>query len=68
MRTVRPSQDREAYIDVTAGDFGLVKLSAASNFSLSDNVAMRGTVFMSERDGYVDDNVLGKDYYNAAWR
>ncbi|NIL95356.1 MAG: TonB-dependent receptor [Woeseiaceae bacterium] len=64
VRTVRPSQERDAYIDVTAGDLGLVKLSAASNISLGDNVAMRGTVFMSERDGYVDDNVLGSDYYN----
>lgn len=64
IRTRRPSQDRDAFIDVTAGDRGLVKLSAASNFSLTDNVAMRGTVFMSQRDGYVDDNVLGDDYYN----
>jgi outer membrane receptor protein involved in Fe transport len=64
MRTRRPSQDREGFIDVTAGDHGLVKLSAASNFSLTDNVAMRGTVFMSQRDGYVDDVVFGDDFYN----
>jgi outer membrane receptor protein involved in Fe transport len=64
LRTRRPSQDREGFVDVTAGDHGLVKLSAASNFSLTDNVAMRGTVFMSQRDGYVDDVVFGDDFYN----
>jgi iron complex outermembrane receptor protein len=64
MRTVRPSQDRDAYIDVTAGDMGLVRLSAASNFSLGENMAMRATGFMSQRDGYVDDDVLGSNYYN----
>lgn len=64
IRTRQPSQDRDAYIDVTAGDLGLIKLSAASNFSLSDNVAMRATVFASERDGYVDDAVFGDDFYN----
>jgi len=64
IRTRQPSQDRDAFIDVTAGDLGLIKLSAASNFSLSDNVAMRATVFASERDGYVDDAVFGDDFYN----
>jgi len=64
MHTRRPTQDRDAYIDVTAGDLGLFRLSAASNFSLSDNVAMRATAFMSQRDGYVDDAVFGDDFYN----
>ena len=64
MRTRQPSHDRDAFIDVTAGDFGLFSLSAASNFSLTDKVAMRGTVFMSQRDGYVDDDVFGDDFYN----
>jgi iron complex outermembrane recepter protein len=64
IRTARPSQDRDAFIDVTAGDIGLFRLTAASNFSLTDNVAMRGTVFMSQRDGYVDDVVFGDDFYN----
>jgi len=64
IRTRRPSQDRDAHIDVTAGDLGLFRLAAASNFSLTDNVAMRGTVFMSQRDGYVDDLVFGDDFYN----
>jgi outer membrane receptor protein involved in Fe transport len=64
VRTVAPSHDQDAFIDVTAGDFNLIKLSAAANFSLTDDLAMRGTVFYTERDGYVDDFTLGKDVYN----
>ena len=64
IRTRRPSQDKEAFVDVSAGDHGLFRVSAASNFSLSDNVAMRATFFGSQRDGYVDDAVKGTDFYN----
>jgi iron complex outermembrane receptor protein len=67
VRTVAPSHERDAFIDLTAGDFGLVKVSGAANFSLTDNLAMRGTLFYTERDGYVDDigrNDLGQDVYN----
>jgi iron complex outermembrane receptor protein len=64
VRTKRPSQDRDAYVEVTAGDHGLVRVGAASNFSLGDNSAMRATIFASQRDGYVDDAVLGDNYYN----
>ena len=64
MRTVRPSQDRDAYVEVTAGDRGLIRFGAASNFSLGDNAAMRATLFGSQRDGYVDDDVRGEDFYN----
>ena len=56
MRTVAPSyDDANAFFEVTGGDFGLVKISGASNFSLSDNVAMRATVSSTTRDGYVDE-------------
>jgi outer membrane receptor protein involved in Fe transport len=64
VRTVRPSQDRDAFIDLTYGDFGLVKASAAANIPINDNVAFRGTVFTSQRDGIVDDVNLGDDLYN----
>jgi len=64
VRTVAPSHDRDAFVDVTAGDFGLIKFSGAANFSLSDNLAMRGTIFYTQRDGYVDDFALGKNVYN----
>jgi outer membrane receptor protein involved in Fe transport len=64
VRTVRPSQDRDAFVDVTVGDLGLTKVSAAANIPLNDNMAFRGTVFSSQRDGYVDDVALGKNVYN----
>jgi outer membrane receptor protein involved in Fe transport len=64
VRTVRPSQDLDAFIDLTYGDFGLVKASAAANIPISDNVAFRATAFSSQRDGIVDDVNLGDDLYN----
>lgn len=65
MRTVAPSTDeRNAYFEVSGGDYGLVKLAAASNFSLSDNTAMRATLFTSSRDGYVDDYYGSTDAIN----
>jgi len=64
VRTVRPSQDRDAFVDVTVGDFDLVKFSAAANIPITDNVAFRGTIFSSQRDGTVDDVNLGDDLYN----
>ena len=65
IRTVAPDPNNvNSFIDVTAGDYGLTRISAATNIGLTDNLAFRGTVFSSRRDGYVDDLLLGKDYYN----
>ena len=49
---------------MTAGDFGLLRFGAASNFSLGENAAMRATIFSSQRDGYIDDVEKGEDFYN----
>ena len=64
VRTVAPSQERNAFVDVTVGDLGLVRVSAATNIPLNDDWAFRGTLFSSQRDGYIDDLNLGKDIYN----
>ena len=65
VRSVAPSTDgKNAFIDLTAGDYGLFRLSAASNFVLSDTTAIRATVFSSQRDGYVDDDNFGSDFHN----
>jgi len=64
IRTVRPGNEVDAFVDVTAGDFGLVKVSAAANIPVGDDLAFRGTVFSSQRDGYADDLVLGDNVYN----
>ena len=64
VRTVAPSQERNSFVDITVGDLGLVRVSAAANIPLNDDWAFRGTVFSSQRDGYIDDLNLGKDIYN----
>jgi len=65
MRTVAPSVDEpNAFVELTAGDFGLVRLAAASNFTLSDSTAIRATVFSSQRDGYVEELGAGTDVLN----
>lgn len=65
IRTVAPDVgSANAYVDVTAGDYGLVRLSAATNIGITDNLAFRGTIFSAQRDGYVSDIFLGEDVYN----
>lgn len=65
IRTVAPSTtESNAFFEVTGGDFGLTRISGATNIPLSDNVAFRGTVYSSQRDGFVDDDVFGDDIYN----
>ena len=56
IRTVAPDTDTpNAFVELTAGDLGLQRLSAGGNIRLSDNAAIRATVFSSQRDGYIDN-------------
>ncbi len=65
IRTVAPSTtESNAFLEASGGDFGLTRISGATNIPLSDNLAFRGTVYSSQRDGFVDDDVFGKDVYN----
>ena len=65
IRTVAPDpNNRNAFVEVMGGDYGLLRVSAASNFALGDNTAIRATVFSSTRDGYVDDLNGGSDVFN----
>jgi outer membrane receptor protein involved in Fe transport len=65
MRTVAPDHnDPNAFVEVTGGDYGLLRVSAASNFSLTDSTAIRATIFSSTRDGYVDEFEGGNDVFN----
>ena len=58
IRTVAPSTDAtDAFIEVTAGDLDLQRISGAANIVLSDKLAFRGTIFSSKRDGYVANHV-----------
>ena len=75
VRTVAPNMDtNDAFLEVTAGDYNLARVAGATNIVLSENLAFRGTLFSSRRDGFVqDDNFKGqissrigpiKDLYN----
>ena len=65
MLTKKPNpDDPDAFVELTAGDYGLAKLSAATSFALSDNTAMRATLSSSQRDGYVSDLTFGEDVLN----
>lgn len=60
IRTVAPSTDStDGFIDFTVGDYNLQRISGAVNIPLSDRLAFRGTVFSSQRDGFVQDDNFG---------
>ena len=66
MLTVRPGHDGpNAFVDINVGDLGLVNVSGATDFSLSqDKLAMRLTGFYGQRDGYVGILGQGQDILN----
>ena len=58
VRTVAPSTDSyDSFVELTAGDHDLQRIAAATNIPLTDNLAFRGTLFSSQRDGYVDHHI-----------
>ncbi|MFU8762896.1 MAG: TonB-dependent receptor, partial [Haliea sp.] len=62
MNSVRPDHEGTGYLEVQAGDLGLLALQGAKSFSAIDNeLALRLTGFYQERDGYMDVVGLGKD-------
>jgi len=64
VHTVRPSRDADAFVDVTVGNFNLTKVSGAANIPVGENSAIRGTVFATQRDGFVDDLGFGNNVHN----
>jgi len=64
VRSVAPSQTPDAFIEATGGDFGLGRIAAGTNIPLTDKLAFRGTIFASQRDGYVDDDNFGSNVHN----
>ncbi|NBS26019.1 MAG: TonB-dependent receptor [Gammaproteobacteria bacterium] len=61
VRTVAPSHEQNAFLELTAGNYSMVNLNGAFNWSLSDTVAARTTFFSSERDGWIDVENLGSE-------
>jgi iron complex outermembrane recepter protein len=61
IRSVAPSHERNGFLEVTAGNLSLFNVNAGFNYSLTDNLAARTTLFSSERDGFIGVDNLGKD-------
>ena len=58
VRTVAPSTDStDAFLEVSGGTLDLQRISGAANIVLTDNLAFRGTVFSTKRDGYIDNYI-----------
>mgnify|MGYP006139846065 CR=1 FL=1 len=66
IRTVKPSHEKDGFVEITGGEHALVNLSTGFNYSLSENLASRTTMFTSERDGFVDVDNLGADVNNRS--
>jgi outer membrane receptor protein involved in Fe transport len=65
LRTVAPEAgNANAFINVETGNYGLSRISAATNIDLKENLTFRGTLFSSQRDGYISDLALGENLYN----
>lgn len=63
VRTAQPSFDRAGGIDVSAGDQGYFQTKAFATGALIDDVlAYRVAGTYQEKDGYIHDEFLGKDY------
>jgi outer membrane receptor protein involved in Fe transport len=55
VNSVKPDHEGTGFLELSAGDYGLLSASGAASFSAIDNVlAFRATGFTMERDGYVD--------------
>ncbi len=61
--TKKPSgDDRDAYVDVRAGERGILRAEGGTNFSMSDNFAVRLAGLYSTEDGYVTNEANGNKY------
>ncbi len=64
-RTQAPTYENEGFVELTAGNLGMLNVSGAANFSaIEDVLAFRITGFSSERDGYVSEDHSGDDVLN----
>jgi outer membrane receptor protein involved in Fe transport len=58
VRTVAPSTDSvDGFFELQLGNYDLRRVAAAANIPLTDKLAFRGTIFSSDRDGYVANHV-----------
>lgn len=63
--TIAPAHEQDAFLSLTAGNYATINASAAGNWSVVEDVlALRGTVFSSQRDGYVALANLNEDIHD----
>ena len=63
--SVAPSHDKGGYVNITAGNYGLLSIDGAFGGSLVEDVlAYRATIFNADRDGYVEAVGIGEDEVN----
>ena len=55
--TVKPSQETEGYVDVTAAEYGEIITEGAVGGGLTDTVAGRVSAIYSKHDGYSDQKL-----------
>ncbi|TQV85254.1 TonB-dependent receptor [Exilibacterium tricleocarpae] len=64
-RTRAPSHETDGFVEVTAGNYGLVNVAGAASFSaIEDVLAFRVTGFSGQRDGFVSVDGFGDDVLN----
>jgi iron complex outermembrane receptor protein len=56
----RPTSTSEGYIELTAGDYGMIKAEGALNAPLSETVSGRLSLFHESNDGFIE-NSTGAD-------
>ncbi len=62
----KPSTDSlSSKVQVTAGDYGLMKVSSSTNFPISDTLATRFSFSSVERDGFSENIQLGQELDDA---
>jgi iron complex outermembrane receptor protein len=71
--SVKPSADRNAYVSLSYGSRSTLIAEAASNFTLTDTLMMRGSLKYQERDAWIDNTYNGPgddfgEFQEFAWR
>jgi len=61
MITKKPTEQFEANVNITAGNYNKQKIEAMVNLPLADNLFLRFNVMDNERDGYRENTFNGKD-------
>lgn len=59
IESVKPTDDRDAYVRAAYGSRATAQIEGASNFSLGDTVSARLSVKYQQRDDWIDNTVNG---------